>query len=144
MKGAYCLLFFLDRDRRIRVGALGAIDFPRGIYAYVGSAQSGVRKRVDRHVRREKKTRWHIDYLLEHAEIISSIVVSTERKDDECEITAALLQLEGSEVVAPGFGSSDCGCSSHLIFFGDEDLERVAEDVAMSVGLLPCAYPKSV
>ena len=144
MKGVYCLLFFLDRDRRIRVGALGAIDFPRGIYAYVGSAQSGVGKRVGRHTRREKKMRWHIDYLLECAEIVSSIVVPTERKEDECEITTALLQLEGSKVVAPGFGSSDCVCTSHLIFFGDEDLERVAEDVAMSVSLLPCAYPRSV
>lgn len=35
----------------------------------------------------------------------------------ECGLNLAISQKEGAEVVAKGFGSSDCNCPSHLYHF---------------------------
>ena len=51
-------------DAEVRVGALGTLHFARGLYAYVGSAQNGLEKRIERHFRKEKLRFWHVDYLL--------------------------------------------------------------------------------
>ncbi|MCD6421144.1 MAG: GIY-YIG nuclease family protein, partial [Thaumarchaeota archaeon] len=63
MKGVYLLFLRVKRDLRMRVGSLGVIDFKEGLYVYVGSAQNNLEKRVRRHLSKEKKVRWHIDYL---------------------------------------------------------------------------------
>lgn len=144
MKGAYCLVMLLRKDCRIRVGALGVIEFRGGIYVYVGSAQSGVERRLERHTRSVKRRRWHIDYLLTRAEIVSNAVISTERKDDECEIARSLMQVDGAEVAVPGFGSSDCRCDSHLVFFENDDFESVMEAMATRLSFLGCIYPRSI
>lgn len=123
---------------------MGAIEFRGGIYVYVGSAQSGVERRLERHARPEKRMRWHIDYLLNRAEIVSTAVVSTERKEDECEIARSLMQVDGAEVIAPGFGSSDCRCDSHLVFFESDDFDGVMEAIATRLSFLGCVYPRSV
>ena len=49
----------------IVVGRLGVIQAERGYYVYVGSAlgSGGLAARVGRHCRREKRLRWHVDYL---------------------------------------------------------------------------------
>ena len=118
--------------------------FPRGVYVYVGSAQAGVEQRVARHLRKQKRKRWHIDHLLEHVEVVSTVGIATERKEDECRVAQTLLLSQGAAAVAPGFGSSDCRCKSHLIFFGDEDHERALETIAMKLSMLDCVYPKAL
>lgn len=143
MKGTYCLIVDLPSASRLRVGALGTVSFPTGVYVYVGSALSGIETRVARHTRRTKKLRWHIDYLLRKATVISTIAVPTGSKDTECAVAKALLRSEGASVVAEGFGSSDCDCPSHLIYFGAGDREWIAESVAREVAMLACVYPSS-
>jgi hypothetical protein len=64
MKGIYVLIIKLKYSICIRVGALGDLTFPSGLYAYVGSAQTNIELRVARHRRNEKRLFWHIDYLL--------------------------------------------------------------------------------
>lgn len=108
------------------------------------SAHVGVGQRIERHLRERKRRRWHIDYLLEEAEVISTIRVATERKTDECDVAHALLRSEGATMVDRGFGSSDCRCDSHLIFFGDGGGERMVESIAMQLGLLSCVSPRFV
>ena len=142
MKGSYCILAHMPADARITVGALGRIAFSRGVYAYVGSAQGGIEARVGRHLRSAKKRRWHIDYFLSKAEVISVIAVPGHDRSFECMIAQALLGIRGASVPVPRFGSSDCGCATHLIYFGDVDPEMVAEDVTMTVTMLPCVYPE--
>jgi len=61
--GVYILLVFLPGQQSVRVGSLGVIDFLPGWYAYMGSA-CGLRARVCRHLRQDKKLHWHIDYFL--------------------------------------------------------------------------------
>lgn len=140
VKGAYCVLINVPERCKVRVGSLGHIDFAPGIYVYVGSALAGVEHRIARHARRVKKSRWHIDYLMRHAEYLSSIVVPCDTKAVECYLAKALVQARGTVIPVPGFGSSDCKCGSHLLYFGDLDPEWVAESISFRLAMLECVY----
>ena len=114
--GTYTLVVALDRPATIEVGALGERVFEAGWYAYVGSARGpGGFSRIERHrelAASERETRhWHIDYLLGHPAASIGAVFRTAGVDGECAIARS---LDGERI--PRFGSSDCGCDSHLVF----------------------------
>ncbi|MCH7739573.1 MAG: GIY-YIG nuclease family protein [Chloroflexi bacterium] len=115
--GTYMLVLRLPKRRRLAVGRLGDFEFPAGYYLYAGSAQGGLRGRVLRHLRADKKRHWHIDYLNSGASGATVIEVwwLAGQKRLECEWAAAARRLPGASAPAPGFGASDCGCSSHLL-----------------------------
>jgi Uri superfamily endonuclease len=126
VKGTYILLIEIPRGVRIKVGALGHLEFPRGFYAYCGSAMGGLGARLKRHLRRRKKIWWHIDYLLEEGRVRRVIYAPTNERL-ECRLAQKLEKVFHS---SPGFGSSDCCCPSHLFF--SEELQgleqRAVED----------------
>jgi Uri superfamily endonuclease len=144
MRGAYCLLIGLEHDAEIGVGALGARKFPRGLYVYIGSAQSGIGARVGRHVSGTGRKHWHVDYLLEHATVLSMVALQVSSKEDECLVAQSLLSLDGAEVVVDGFGSSDCSCRSHLVYFDTDDYDRLTEMLSSRLCMLPTVYPETV
>lgn len=126
--GTYTLLVELVRDAEVKVGALGSCSFPRGRYAYTGSAFGpGGFARVDRHYELatgDRDTRhWHVDYVLTHPD--ASLVGDVRRvgTDVECAVASAL----PTGPVA-GFGASDCDCESHLSVAIDE--RRLRDAVA--------------
>lgn len=118
-RGCYQLLLYLDRKSRIKIGKKGEYDFPEGYYIYTGSALNGLEVRINRHLRKEKKSFWHIDYLLPHCKILKVIQYNQSHKNanSECELNKKLLRKKNSMVVVKGFGSSDCKCPSHLVYF---------------------------
>lgn len=112
MKGTYTLLIKIPENIEIQIGKLGKMSFKKGFYAYVGSALNGLEKRIERHLRKEKKLYWHIDYLLEKAEIAEVIYAKTDSRV-ECNIAENLNKnLESVKK----FGCSDCKCKSHLFY----------------------------
>ncbi len=115
-KGVYLLLLSLPFANRVSVGRLGTFYFPAGFYFYVGSAMGpgGLRSRLDRHIRREKRMHWHIDYLRLIAEI-EEIWLQVTRGRVECRWAAAAQSLPEAKNPVPRFGASDCRCTSHLI-----------------------------
>ena len=115
-KGTYALVAALEQDTVITVGKLGRFSFPGGFYLYAGSARGGLVQRVRRHVRREKRLRWHIDYLLEHAEVIE-VWYALGEENHECTWARAALSMPRSRLVVRRFGSSDCRCPTHLLYF---------------------------
>ncbi len=116
-KGSYALLLVLRDEARLNVGRLGLCLLPPGYYLYVGSAQAGLEQRLGRHLGGgQKRLRWHIDYLLQHAEVVEVWYALSEERL-ECIWGRAARQLPQARIPAPGFGSSDCRCRSHLIFF---------------------------
>lgn len=122
-KGVYALVVEAHGD--VEVGGLGTHGFD-GRYCYVGSARGpGGLKRLDRHrtVKERGVTRWHVDYLLNHGDLVSAVATETER-DAECRLAALVAHRlpAGPE----GFGSSDCSCDTHL--FGPGDAEAAALD----------------
>ena len=118
-RGYYQLLLYLDRKSRIKIGKKGGYDFPKGYYIYTGSALNGLEVRINRHLRKEKKNFWHIDYILPHCKILKIIQCNQNGKNavTECELNKKLLKKKNSVVVVKGFGSSDCKCPSHLVYF---------------------------
>jgi|Deesub1362A_J573_1020465.scaffolds.fasta_scaffold01507_6 sugar fermentation stimulation protein A len=114
--GSYIIILRLKRGRRIPVGNLGMVRFEKGYYLYVGSARRNLSQRIARHQRRHKTTHWHIDHLRQWAEHCVSLPVRAS-VDLECEIASALNSISHWNI--PRFGSSDCGCKSHL--FGMKD-----------------------
>jgi Uri superfamily endonuclease len=135
-KGVYCLVL-ANESCRIRVGSLGAIDFPCGWHVYSGSALGpGGLSRVSRHFRlfssRSGKIRWHIDYLLTNPGFSLQYAVCAHTTNPlECDIANSF----GGEPV-PHFGSSDCHCLSHLHYFCADPCDTVA-GCFNSLGLQP-------
>jgi Uri superfamily endonuclease len=60
-----------------------------------------------------KGLHWHIDHLLAVTDHVETFVRS-ETEETECQLHSV---LAGGEVAVPRFGSSDCGCRSHLAWF---------------------------
>ena len=114
MKGTYLLFLKLNEDITVEVGKLGFLEFKSGWYVYVGSGMNSLLKRVARHFRRDKRKRWHIDYLSVHADEMLVFLIPNERV--ECKIAKEL-----AERFKPikGFGCSDCRCVSHLFYLGN-------------------------
>ncbi len=144
MKGVYCLLMLLAEDTSLCVGALGRANFPKGVYAYVGSAQGGIEQRVRRHLGETKRKRWHIDHFLSVARTVTVVSVPTDRKSSECAVAKSLLRCPAAQVVVKGFGSSDCRCESHLIHFEGDEHEDILEMIVGRVSLSCCPYPEAV
>ena len=132
MGGSYVLLIKLPKEKTINIGSLRAIRFPRGYYAYVGSAMGGYKSRLNRHLKGNKEPHWHIDYLLQEASVTGIILCETEQRI-ECPIAQALKCQFDS---IPGFGSSDCKCHSHL-FSSASEMKRKIIKIANSLGIKP-------
>lgn len=122
MKGIYVLVVSVERNINVRVGKLGSLSFEKGLYAYVGSAQNNLQKRVRRHLGQEKKKFWHIDFLLDNFHVrVLRLFYRNAGRLEECRI-AEELGKEGAAV--PDFGSSDCRCKSHLFKIQQDDFLR--------------------
>lgn len=117
-KGAYILLCSLKKSSEIQIGVLGRIYFEKGFYLYTGSAMNGLKSRLERHLRKEKKFHWHIDYLLSKGHIEEIFYSEAKNKNMEC-INAEKLENMGGTPVK-GFGCSDCNCKSHLCYFTEK------------------------
>lgn len=111
MRGVYILLMIVEKECRRKVGALGIITFKKGYYAYIGSEQMNLMKRIERHLYCKKKIRWHIDYF--PGEIFGAYIV--EKGKDMEEQLAIKLSQECDYINS--FGSSDSRAPSHLFYF---------------------------
>ncbi len=135
MRGVYLLLLMVGRDLKIKVGSLGVVGFKRGYYVYVGSGQSYLEKRIQRHKKRIKKVKWHIDYLTTNSGVkVMEVAAYDLPKKYEC-ILADMLRSMGFKSVK-GFGSTDCKCISHLYRI-DVDFDRIVDEISDKVRVKP-------
>ena len=118
-KGSYILVLQLEHAvDDLQVGRLGRFPFPAGSYLYVGSAfgSGGLAARLGHHVRSDHaRPHWHIDYLRARARLCEAWTVAGP-VHMECRWCAALAAEPGVSIPAPGFGSRDTGCPSHLFY----------------------------
>ena len=109
----YLLIMQGNTVCRLQVGALGEVSLEPGWYLYVGSAKRYLEARLRRHLRVEKRRRWHIDYLLTgDACEIKEIWVGAGMA--ECRLAGSLLALPEVTVPRPRLGASDCRCPAHF------------------------------
>jgi len=118
--GCYSIVLKLLRDRQIEPGRLGLVSFPKGYYVYTGRDARNVQARIQRHMKKEKRVRWHIDYVTsdEFVRFVEAVLHRTSAVR-ECDINRKILSMPGARIVALGFGASDCRhrCESHLVYF---------------------------
>lgn len=116
--GTYVVLLCMEGSTTVNAGALGSLRCEPGWYLYVGSAMGpgGLKARIGRHLEKDKKCRWHVDYLRMNARVAGVWFARGKRKR-ECFWAARLYSLAGSSVPFRGFGASDCRCPAHLYRF---------------------------
>jgi Uri superfamily endonuclease len=116
--GAYALLLSSATDAVIRIGRLGDLRLQPGYYVYMGSAlgSGGVRGRLGHHVRPVNRPHWHIDYLRTKT-TLEAVWFCYGQKSREHAWAKRFAAMPGASVPMAGFGSSDCGCESHLFYF---------------------------
>ena len=114
-EGAYLLTIELSKPVQTNLTRLGSPRLASGNYIYAGSAKGpgGLMARVNRHFRRDKTKRWHIDRLTLKVGALAALLIAD---GDECDLVRRLLTSGRFETAIPGFGSSDCNtCVSHLL-----------------------------
>ena len=113
--GTYAIVLKPNAERSIRVGKLGMLRVQAGFYIYVGSAfgPGGLKARIAHHQSVSHRSRWHIDYLRTAAEI-SEVWYTYDPKPREHQWAEILAAAKESTMPFPGFGSTDCGCLTHL------------------------------
>ncbi len=122
----------MSKDFESVVGQLGRMSFRKGNYIYIGSAKGCLESRLRRHLMENKKTYWHIDYLLNNkqAKILQIWAI---QKSIECETTDVFNKEPICEIVKKGFGSSDCKCLTHLFCIKNKDkAEKILEKIDFS------------
>lgn len=116
--GIYALIIYIKDSMKVYL-AKNIHYFPSGYYVYLGSAKQygGINSRVNRHLKRNKKIRWHIDYLTINPLVrIEAIVYVKTKIFKECAFVK-ILKKNNFEIASKGFGSSDCKeeCGAHLL-----------------------------
>ncbi len=148
-RGAYILALDIAEDAIVIIGKLGAISFPAGVYAYVGSALgSAGLQRIRRHINvfagHNTRHKWHIDYLSTVASLCRVFVFVTDERI-ECDL-ASHLRASSAFSAIKRFGSSDCTCNGHLFRARDIcSVEREVENMAcMFEASTMCFKPTNV
>ncbi|MGB9979522.1 GIY-YIG nuclease family protein [Methanobacterium sp.] len=111
----YCLIIQLIQNSRIKIGKSGEMDFKKGYYVYVGSALNSIDSRIKRHLSKEKKLFWHIDYFLNSPNsTVDEVILERSPEKWECNVA---LKISNKGTPIDRFGCSDCKCRSHLFYF---------------------------
>ena len=116
--GTYVLVLVSFSEDVIPVGRIGVLEASPGYYVYVGSAfgPGGLNARVSRHQKKTDRIHWHIDYLKASTRL-DEIWYTYDPVRREHHWAEVLEDVRNASIPLPGFGSSDCGCRSHLYFF---------------------------
>jgi Uri superfamily endonuclease len=129
-QGLYILVINVEKGQKIKVAKLPETYYQPGFYLYVGRAKRGLRKRVDRHLRSDKKLFWHIDYLLQKSKV-DEVWIKHDSLD-ECRAAKKIAQIAKASVILDNrFGASDCRCPGHLVYLSEfDDLSQVRKRLA--------------
>lgn len=130
-KGAYFLGIETKRFLLLAGASFGSARLAPGFYLYCGSAYGpgGMEARLNRHLKRHKKQRWHVDQLTTQGKVR---LVGRVPEGQECDLVSQFSALSGSAFPVPGFGSSDCKtCPSHLLLVDEGRLRPYLAEMAL-------------
>ena len=120
-RGVYTLVIKLEEGQYIKPRPDLGWHLPKGYYVYTGSAlgrgSTSLEKRLERHLRVDKKIFWHIDRLLSCSGRIVKVVYAEAAAKIECELNQRVSSLLRAKPIKR-FGSSDCRnrCVGHLLY----------------------------
>ena len=126
IRGAYALIVKLEHKLLLDRPRNAHSILPPGWYVYAGSARGpgGIRARLARHFRKEKRIHWHIDQLTTAAG--ARIWASPVPEGHECDLVSKLHRSGRFHTACAGFGSSDCSrCEAHLLVWPAKPIHQV-------------------
>jgi sugar fermentation stimulation protein A len=121
-KGGYLMVFCNEEPFNKVIGSLGERKFEKGYYVYAGSAMQGLEKRIKRHLKKNKKIRWHLDYISPYH--MKALKVYPIMRKDRIEEHLVQGLLRFSPGYVEGFGASDSEAPSHFFYFPDRPYRR--------------------
>ncbi|MEK9684427.1 MAG: GIY-YIG nuclease family protein [Rhodospirillaceae bacterium] len=127
--GCYALHIWLEKNFVRQVGSLGNIFLPVGSYLYLGNARGtgGLRARISRHCRSDKRIHWHVDHLTSWGRVLH---VWTRAQGSECNLREVFMQNLAIQPAVKGFGSTNCNiCPSHLLAMPSLDSSGICENI---------------
>ncbi|PIQ09169.1 MAG: endonuclease III [Ignavibacteriales bacterium CG18_big_fil_WC_8_21_14_2_50_31_20] len=124
--GIYILELFAKENFLIANNKFNNVTFPKGFYYYIGSAQKNLKSRIYRHLAKQKKIHWHIDFLSTHKSLkISNVfVIPNALKVVEAEIANSFVEYFNAKIIAEGFGNSDTKETKTHLFFKNKQLSN--------------------
>ena len=116
--GVYAIIIYIKDNINLTL-AKNTHYFTPGYYIYLGSAKQygGIKSRINRHLKKNKKLKWHIDYLTSnHLVKIKAVIYAKTKIFKECTFVK-ILKKNYFEIASKNFGSSDCKekCGAHLL-----------------------------
>lgn len=120
LKGTYTLIMECKKPFRVEIGSIGRVQIDEGFLVYTGSALgrggASLERRIERHCRRRKRVRWHVDFLTIRQQIIIRKVICIDSPERlECRINRRIIsELAGTPVTLRA-GATDCKCDGHLL-----------------------------
>jgi Uri superfamily endonuclease len=118
LPGTYALILSSIVKKPVRIGKLDTLNLKQGFYVYIGSAfgPGGLKARIRHHLKNSSRPHWHIDYLASILKLheIWYTYDPVRREHQWAEVHGS---TRGASIPLLGFGSSDCGCPSHLYFY---------------------------
>jgi Uri superfamily endonuclease len=118
LNGTYMLYLEITEPSNVKVKGK-EILLDNGFYIYVGSAfgGGGLSSRIHRHLRREKKSHWHIDQITSKDICQFHGVAAFPNEKSECSISNSLSKINKLRPIKD-FGNSDCTnkCISHFFY----------------------------
>lgn len=121
-RGSYLMVMYNAAEFTATIGSLGQRTFKKGYYVYAGSALHGLEHRIKRHLKKNKKLHWHIDYI--SPVHMKTVKVYPIRRADSIEESLARRLMNISEGYINQFGASDSKISSHLFYFPEPPFRR--------------------
>lgn len=134
-KGSYLLVFRLPETSIIFRGEEARLG--PGVCFYAGSAfgSGGLKSRIGRHIRSEKKVHWHIDLITERFRPVM-ILVNEGEKSFEHDYIKYLSECKDAVFPLRNFGNGDCNvCPSHLVCFSNLPKSLIPELVLRFSGM---------
>jgi Uri superfamily endonuclease len=113
LRGGYLLLIHLKYPLEVKTRSK-KFQLSSGWYVYVGSAMNTLLGRLHHHEGRKRKPFWHIDFLLQEADLRYAFLLPWNQPLE------SLISSRISGRPIPGFGASDVREDSHLFWYSEE------------------------
>jgi len=121
-RGSYLLILYNEKPFTKEIGSLGKREFKKGYYVYVGSAMRGMKNRIRRHLRKNKKRHWHLDYI--SPACMKTVKLYRIRRKERIEVLLTRRLMNICDDYVPGFGASDTNVDSHFFYFSGRPHRR--------------------
>ena len=127
--GCYQLVLRLEQVISLEVGSLCRLNLSKGYYLYTGRHRKSLWRRIERHLQKDKRVYWHIDYFTTHPAIQMDHIIIFPETDAECKINQEVQHFLNARLLYPGLGSGDCNnkCGAHMQYVEDlleEDINK--------------------